>query len=795
MRKFSWKIASLFACSALCITGAAVSLTHAKADQQLSTQTKTELVAPQTYQEYLPLKAPSGVAVCEQYTAIADGNGIYVYYRTANEYVQYTHSETVSKLQFDDENNLYFSDGTAKLYALSLVDFYKDSTHRATAQVPTCSSFLLADNTLYYTIVTEGATTIYSLPSADLTNPSATGKKLVEKLTSETPLAFFGEELYYLDNRILSKVHPQTGEIEDIAFFPTQLKSIVVMDNLLACVTDDNEFAAYGLNDLFKEPNAATITPYLTDKEGYIALYGNNGFVYTVKGNVVRQYSTSQNNFTSFEICAASAAQNRLNNATTQRLVNDTLYIADVGNGRVSVYDVTAQTFQAPIATELSATHIAADEHTLLVAAPNQATLYSLDAETYGEEITTLDTFDGEIVGVENVYGKYYLATANYFYSLTQTEENAWQFTGSKHILTRGDAKSLSSDATGMLYAVCGNEILRFNESQFLNPSHAGEKICTVLPPQIKDVLLDFNGGLYAYSSQCIYHFENDEWQPYATLPVCVYGGEGYTPQITAITFGYEENATYVLYDSNYITVTDALQLPTVKTIAVENVDAQVFAQESVENVTLVQTQPNTLLVEFDLATLQGAEVFPYRSYRRETQTLTAIQIGQTSRYNILAVFDDVKKTYVMYLALQSACTPLPESAHTTVYPETQQKTAYLTNAVQLYKYPYLTDLLTVKQLNRGETVTLIGEINGPHYAYYRIRYIQGETEYTGYIPQSFVILFNPTAPETHANSHGTQNADTDSVWRFAYIALGFAAICILTDYLLLRRPKDNEDE
>lgn len=798
MRKFALKIATLFACTALCITGAAVSHIVANADeqQQPSTQIHNELIAPQTYQEYLPLTKPSGVAASETHTAIADGKDVYIYYRDKNEYVKYTHGEKVSKLQFDEEDHLYFSDATAKLYALSLPLFYKDNTSKATLQSPTCSSFLLANSTLYYTIVTEGATTIYTMPVADLTNPNAIGKKLVENLKTETPLAFCNDELYYLEYKNLRKAHAQTGESEFIAVFPTQLKAIVVLDNVFACTTSDNEFSVYGLNDLFKEKDVTKTTPYLTDDNGYDALCGYNGIVYAVQNNVVRQYSATQNDFTSFEICSSSAAQNRFHGATAQRLVDDTLYIADVGNGRISVYDVDEKTFSSPIATELSATHIAADEHTLLVAAPSQATLYSLQTETYGKALVTFDDFDGAIVGVENVYGNYYLATENnFFYALSQNNADEWLLTGTKHVLTFGNAKMLSSDAAGMLYIVCGNDVFRFTESQFLSPSHAGEKMCSTLPPQVKGLLLDFNGGLYAYSATQAYRYDAEEWTPFAQLPVCVYGAQNYAPQTTSITFGYEENAAYVLQDGNYITVTHSFHLPTVKTIAVEDVDKQVFAQESVESVTVMQTQPNTLLVEFDLAALNGAQVFPYLSYHRETEPVTAIRIGETKRYNLLAIFDDEQKTYVSYLALKSACTPVPETEHSVTYTESQQKTAYLTNAVQLYKYPYLTDLLTVRQLNRSETVTLIGEINGPHYAYYRIRYTDGETEYTGYIPQSFVTLFNPITPDAHTHSHGTEQANQDSVWRFVYIALGFAAICILTDYLLLRRPKDNEDD
>ena len=224
------------------------------------------------------------------------------------------------------------------------------------------------------------------------------------------------------------------------------------------------------------------------------------------------------------------------------------------------------------------------------------------------------------------------------------------------------------------------------------------------------------------------------------------------------------------------------------------------FAEESVENTTVVKTAPKSLLIRFDLGNLRDAETlenekyFPYLSYHREEESVTALVLGSTNEYDLLAVFDDTKKEYLTYLTPKANCSVLDPTEYSLPYTEEQQKAAYLTNDVQLYKFPYLSPLLTVTKLPRSGQVTLLGEINEPHYAYYKISYTDGGVTYTGYVPKAFITLFDPSAPEITPVSKGTETATTDNVWRFAYITLGFAAIAILVDYLILRQKPNDEE-
>ena len=263
------------------------------------------------------------------------------------------------------------------------------------------------------------------------------------------------------------------------------------------------------------------------------------------------------------------------------------------------------------------------------------------------------------------------------------------------------------------------------------------------------------------------------------------------TANVQAFAFGIEENIAYVLYQENYLATTTALDLPTVRDIPVNNADEYIFAPVSAV-VEVVQTNPNAFAVEFDIAQLNGAEVFPYLSYKRYPQTLTALKIGETAPYNVLAVYDENAKTYRTYLVLAAQCTPLPTEEYRTDY-QTPKTGYYATNDVYLYKYPYLTTLLTVMRLQEGASITLLGEIDKLDHAYYLIEYVNEEKEVcTGYIPKAFASPVSGTPTKPHKVLYGEKTDNDDMVFRLIYLLLGGGVICILTDILILRKRRDD---
>lgn len=745
-----------------------------------------ELIAPQTYEEYLPLTAPTDVAVSENYTAIADGNLIYIYDRQEGEYRKYTHTHSLSssntqnhinELHFSDDGVLYFTDHAPidNLFALDVETFTPTQLDIA------CSTFVLNGETIYFAGPT-GA--LFHAPLDDC-------NAYVEmRLTPKNPvLAFWDDELYFTSTddiqQHLYKIAPHTenATFTRVADFSEALTYMCVANDVLTCTTSGGKFHTYTL------PVPSEETSH-TEQGAFSALTVYGDYCYVIERNVIRQYSFQTQSFASFEIGANSSAQNRLNGAKALTLIKDKLLIADNGNARISVYDRASATFQTPIETTRQALFLAADETSVLAADTAGITLYSLAAETYGMETCTFDSFTGNVIGVANVYGTYYIATDTaQNYALTMDGEWKLSQPVQMHL---SNPKSLTADVYGNLYVLTSSNIYKYAESDFVNPSVEGQKLNVDLPHGVQSIAVDYNGTVYALASDAIYRgdgtaFSFDE-------PLVYYEDESATPAIHSFAIGVEENETYLLCEGNYLIKSSALNLPTVKTIKVNGADEKIFENASAE-FTVVQTSENALLVEFDLQTLGGAEHFPYVGLERGGSQKTALKIGETDKYYLLAEYDQSANAYRTYLALISSCTPLDADDYRTEYSVEEQKTGYITSAITLYKFPYLTELLKSGELERGATVTVLGEIEKLDHAYYHVSYQteNGEMK-TGYIPQAFVTDFSGLPPKSETIEAGETESDLDSVWRLAYLLLGFAAICILTDYLLLKKKKGGDD-
>lgn len=773
----------------------------------------THLLVPTSYEQYLTLTDPSDVAVTEDYTAIADENAIYVYDRADGIYRKYLHEvngtpekNKVTKLQFDDADNLYFIDASTYLYRI-VSTALDDEQLTATETGFVCSTFVINGDELFFATTSGNESQISKTPLSDLRVSSAT---TLYQFKSTTPsLAVWNEELYYTDNgKYLNKLHPDPKMVDKeaptfVTAFQTELFSLAIADNTLFCSTTEGELFVYDLLALADEKQASNVTPILSDTDGYAAISIFDGAAYVIKNNAIRQYSLEKSAFTGYEIGSASSSINRLNGGSDVCLSDGLLFIADLGNNRVSVYDTKAQTFKTPITTALPPSRVASDGNTLLVAGDATVALYDLSENNYGAQLVFENDFDGKLVGIASVYGDYYLVTdANVFYALRKTEPDAdgnkpavWGWQQTRKSSTRYPSL-LTADAYGNLYVVCGNDAYLYTEETFLASATSDTLVCSALPARTKKIAVDYRGNLYALSENTVYRFNADETAAnraseasatYALNDPLVYGVE---PTATSFAFGIEENATYVLYAENYLTETNKLGLPTVKTIPVNGADESIFSAESAE-FTVVRTAPDSLIVEFDMNKLQGAEVFPYLSYERCPQEKTALKIGETDVYDLLAVYDESARSYSTYLVASDSCAALPTDDYRIEYAEEDRQTGYLSNAIALYKFPYLTRLLTVCEMPRGALVTLTGEIDRLDHAYYQISYVdeKGKTQ-TGYIPKSYVTpVSGSTAPET--NVYGGEDDNADDIWRMVYIILGFGAICILVDYLILRKPKD----
>lgn len=755
------------------------------------TDVKTdELISPQTYEEYLSLTAPTDVAVNENYTAIADGNLIYIYDRQEGEYRKYEHGEreipenTVTKLQFDEYGSLYFLDSSVSnnFYTLNV------ETGAETKLDLACGTFTVHGSDLYFTNAQEDLYTV------SLGDASFSPKSL--HWNGVSSLSFWNGELYFIRaDYYLMKIDPKSGATPDaskatFAAFSSQIQHIAIGDGILACTSAAGELLTYALSQVHDSDLL-----FKSEKEGFSAVSAFGKYVYTITSNdaAILQYSTETHTFTDFEISASSDSLHRLNGATETYLAGDKLFIADNGNARISVYDRKRKIFETPIVATLSPSFLSADESTLLIANAEKAILYSLKEENYGEQIGQFSAFNGNLVGMANVYGTYYLISENnYAYALKPNAETSeWNLMETKKISTRYP-KTLTADVYGNLYILSGSDVYRFSEAQFTSSDEEGEKISENLPIATTKLAVDYNGAVYALANSALYRgdgavFDFDD-------PLVYYEDPNATPTLTSFAIGIEENETYLLCEGNYLIQSSALNLPTVKTIKVNGADEKIFENANAE-FTVVKTSENALLVEFNLETLGGAEYFPYVTLQRASAQKNALKIGETDKYYLLAEYDQSAGAYRTYLALISSCAPLEADDYRKEYSAEEQKTGYITSAITLYKFPYLTELLKSGELERGACVTVLGEINKLDHAYFHVALESENGEIkTGYIPQAFVTDFSGLPPKSETIEVGETKSDLDSVGRLAYLLLGFAAICILTDYLLLRKKKGGDD-
>ena len=794
MKKIALKIASCLGCSALLLSGAALLRTQnfqASAQESASiTQTATsslptQLLSPHSYEEYLRLNTPSDAAVTGNYTAIADGETIFLFDRDENEYFAYEHKSKVTKLQFDLSETLYFLDEDMRLYTLDPQSAQTEAS--AVKTELSCTTFLIQENDLYYTVESGGNAKI---SKTDLITLGETSTTLVEAITPGPTLAYYNDKLYYTSGRELWTYDGQYNDKQFVAIFPhvSKITSTTILDGVILVCSNTEEgknqngknLFAYSLTELLETSNSTKATLLPTDEEGgYTALTYYNGFVYTVKNNAVRQYDVTANTFTNYEICDRSSSLHRLNDGAETCFVGDLLLIADNGNERISVYNVKEKTYRQPITTSLSAKYIASDGETVMVAKEDLAILYSLQAETYGQKLAVFNSFDSVLKGVVGVYGKYYFVTPDYRYVAEKTEE-VWTMSSPKP--ANVSATLLTADAYGYLYVAGGGSVYKYSEEQFFLDAER-EKVCEDFPTGADKMLVDYAGNLYALKDGELLKIGGEAYPLNTPL---VYTQ---TARLRSFAFGIEENVTYLLYDEDYLATTTLLDLPTVQKIAVNGADESIFAKESA-TFHVVETKPNTLTVRFDMNKLSGAELFPYLSYERRSEPFIALKLGESGAYDVLAVYDTEKEEYFTCLALSAFC----QNADAYCKEYETPSVGYLTNDVYMYKFPYLTDLLTVEKMASGKQITLLGEVEKLDYKYYHAQYqTEDGTLINGYVPVTYVTPFNGAPPTIQQVTAENSTDGMDMLWRSIYLSLGFGVISILVDVLLLKKRKKDD--
>ena len=745
-----------------------------------------ELITPTSYEQYLDLTAPIDVAVNERYTAIADGNTIYVYDTTTNLYREYAHANyKVAKMQFSDSGSLYFADETAKLYQLD------PFTVKLTSPDPLlhCSTFSLSGNDIYYSIVAGNISRLFKAPLTDIANEEMLS---TPDVLSDTVFSVCDEEIFYTHSGQFLLKYPSVGD-PTVAFFQNVLTSVVATPSHFYCADVTGAFYVYDFIDLYAEKGNAE--PIFSAQGNYSKLTYFDGFVYAIDGSSVRQYSIEKETFTDFEICASSASENRLNGATDLILFENKLITADEGNERISIRNPDGSYQIISTKTELAGNRmqsLTATENTVLVTTEHTAYLYDLENGLFLEKF---EFGEQKLTGAVGVYGKYYFTTnANAYYFAEKTSTNETDFTWSLSTpVTKSGASPthLATDVYGYLYVARAGNLYKYDETGFLEKENAGELLYPI-PATTKKISVDYNGLAYAQTTDNAILVCSANGFPALTIPSApVYSHA--EQALTAIAFGVEDSAPYYLFNGNYILQSNTFEVPTVKTIAVNGLAEKVFETASAE-FSVVKTDSNALLVEIDFNSLKGSTYFPYLSYERSKTERTALNLGTVQNgektHRLLAEYDQAKNKYRTYLVLDAQCETLAESDYMTTFDATTPQYGYTTNSVHLYKFPYLTSLMTVTELDKNAKVLLLGEITQLDHDYYLVSIQTADGEKTGYIPKAYVTDYDGSTPVPNDHLLGGEPADTDMIWRLAYIVCGLLAICVLADYLILRKRK-----
>ncbi len=213
---------------------------------------------------------------------------------------------------------------------------------------------------------------------------------------------------------------------------------------------------------------------------------------------------------------------------------------------------------------------------------------------------------------------------------------------------------------------------------------------------------------------------------------------------------------------------------PTVKTLTKGGFTAAMQAGDF----EIVKTKPAALLVEVNF--IADGEILPVLQTTRG-QEITALKVAEHDGYALL-IYRSAKKYQTLLLSTNGYA-----ANNTLVENYAEEKTGYLSSSVSLYQFPCM-GLSTQGQIARGEEITLLGEVNGLDYPYYKIRY----GEQVGYIPKAYALDFEGGSSTLTQTTAGDTENDRDGVWRMAYILLGAAAIGVLVDFLILQ--KKNQD-
>lgn len=703
------------------------------------TAENSELFLPATHEQYLPLQTPSHAAFSEEYTAVADGSTLYLYDKAQNEYFSYEHktgadatATTLSELQFAPDGTLFFTDQSMWLYSLDV------QSRTATRQDISCSTFFIADDTIYYTATVTGTVTFYYVPLATPADPYSTPIRQYSPAANPR-LAYENGTLYCVYNH------------DNLITFDTKEKTIVSESGRLGDrqIAGLQYIAAYNgalyytvsgegqdENGLFRANQNAKGT-LVRAADNLTTLAVHDGKLYCVQGKSIKEIAVTKDDakFTGYEIASASASSNRLADAVDSARAGNLLVTADKGNDRVSVYDLVAggfTSFPVPnvclVATD-GTTVAATDGVTITVYADGKTTPYPV-----GETL-------GNIKGIACLFSEVYFVTEN----------NAYGIAGKGHVFYSGYGvpTGMAGDLYGKLYvSYHDGSVYAYNEEHFEKRGIPEKRVFT-LPEQHTNLRADFEGNLYCLAGDTLYK----NGAPFALFSPdqpLVYRGKTVP---LSFALGFEDDIVYFNYGDFMIASQEgALAVPTLGKIALEGAKEQIFSTGNAREL-LVDVAENAVGINVDLQKIgQSEEYFPYAGYSR-TAAMRGVKIAQTAQYTLVLLSGD-DGYRALLLRGESVAIVEPDQYYTA-----EEGAFYLANAVNACYYPCMEQALAQTRLNRGTLVQIRAVVALPERQYALVSYQGEQGETLVYVPLRYLTNVNPNGAAPERYTLGTLKA------------------------------------
>lgn len=730
----------------------------------LSTE-NAELFLPDTYEQYLPLKSPSYMAMNDSYIAVADGQTLYLFDKGEARYFAYEapikEEDKITKVQFSDNGRLFFSAG-------GLFFEYSFETGEATELVAaTCSTFLVVRESLYTVRMSEGTVTLVHFPLSDISRDRESRIKLGDS-TITPRLTYQDDQLFIIGGNSFISTYdittPDKAEWLKRVSIDNTYGDAQITGFQFACAYGD--YLYYTVNGEAQSVNGLYRTDFTGNAEllikgnGFSAINSYDGNLYCIRGSSVLGLTVTENDVTysGYEIAASSASVNRLSGATDTVRAGNLLVTADSANSRVSVYDFSKQSYTV-IDCDFTPLHVATDGSTVAVASETGIYVsYPDEKGNFTAELTEASVSTGisgtTVRGLTCIFGNvYYVLNSDLF-----------GVVGGENIRSARLGESvtgITSDLYGSIYvSTASGNVYSYSEADFLENDKAGKKLPYRFPEEHRSLRADFEGNLYCIVGDDLY--KNGEI--FATVSRGFVYERSQSASLCSFALGFEDNAVYFLFgDFAVKTKENALDIPTLDKIAVQGAADTCFSDHEPTDL-LIDVPEHVIGIQTNLAGLKLSETgayFPYETYFRTGAEERGVLLASTDRYALvlLEAGEKPNRGYKAALFRSEALRSVTE-----VYEEAEGS-GYLSSAVSSYYVPALcTDLASVR-LSRGALVSVHGILHAPNRDYARISYQTEErAEAYGYIPASFLTEINPLSPPATSFTAGYVKKNGDGI-------------------------------